>query len=152
MSACSQNEFQTEEDAEVNSRTEEDVEVQPNLNLNEVDEVECTGELCNRYGLSFGTCILHHFPVDKLVIEDVMRECHYVDGRDSDALSNREKRFCLYYWYSANVYMVCGKHNRCQLPDCLIGKIRNTYPNTDGSAYIGFGESVSSNKRKKTAG
>ena len=47
MSACSQNEFQTEEDAEVNSRTEEDVEVKPNLNLPGVDEVECTGELCN---------------------------------------------------------------------------------------------------------
>ena len=97
MSACFQNELQTEEDAEVNSRSEEAAEVPPNLNLQEVDEVECTGELCSRYRLSFGTCILHHFPVYKLVIEDVMRECHYVDGRDSDALSNREKRFCLYY-------------------------------------------------------
>ena len=135
---------QTEDDAEIKSRPEEDAEDRIRIeedaegknlpNVPEVDEVQCSGRLCNRYGLSFSTYILNHFSVDKLVIEDVMRECHYVDGRDSDDLSDREKRFCLYYWYSENVYMVCGKHNRCQLPDCLIGKIRNTYPNTDGSA------------------
>ena len=98
MSTCVQSASQTEEDAEVKSRleedveaksrTEEDVKVKSFTNLPKVEEVECTGGLCSRYGLAFGTCILNHFPADKLVIEDIMRECHYVDSRDSDVLSN----------------------------------------------------------------
>ena len=54
-------------------------------------EIECKGKYCSRYGLSFGTCIINQFPVEKLVIDDVMRECHFVDGRDSESLSNHEK-------------------------------------------------------------
>ena len=52
-------------------------------------------------------------------------------------MSNQDIRFLLYWWFSTNVYLICGRNNRCELPKCLIEKIQDTYPNQPGVPYGG---------------
>ena len=97
----------------------------------------CKGECCSRYGINFIECITSTFNVNTIAIDDIMFECHFVEGKYSETMTNKEKRFLLYWWFATNIYLVCGRHNRCELPDCLIEKIRKVYPNPQGEQYVG---------------
>ena len=97
-------------------------------------EVECKGE-CSRYGICFTDCITKTFHFDKLDLAKAMEDCHFIRQWNIEDVRNDGKRFLLYWWASTNIYMFCGKHNRCELPQCLIQYIRSLYKNPPGVAY-----------------
>ena len=73
----------------------------------------CREECCSRYGINFIECITHTFNVDSMAIDDIMHGCYFVEGKYSETMTNKEKRFLLYWWFATNIYLVCGRHNRC---------------------------------------
>ena len=64
-------------------------------------------------------------------------ECHHVGGQDSNMLSNEQKRFVLFWWFSTNIYLTCGKNNRIELPNCIISAFCSEYKNPPGVSYVG---------------
>ena len=56
----------------------------------------CRGECCSRYGMNFIECITYTFNVNSMAIDDIMHECHFVEGKNSETMTNKEKRFLLY--------------------------------------------------------
>jgi hypothetical protein len=53
-------------------------------------------------------------------------------------MTNARKRNLLDWWYMTNVYSICGKEKRRELPTCLLWRIRAYYPNKRGDRYKGF--------------
>ena len=102
----------------------------------EETKIQCKGECCSVYGMNFIACIVKTFNIKGLCIEDIMSQCHYMDGKEHTNLTNKERRFVLYWWFATNVYLICGSRNRCKLPICLINGIRKEYPEADNN-YVG---------------
>ena len=97
----------------------------------------CRGGCCSQYGMNFIERIMSTFNVNNIAIPGIMHECRFVEGKYLDTMTNKEKIFILYWWFATNIYLVYGRHNRCELPDCLIEQIRKVYPNPHGEQYIG---------------
>ena len=88
--------------------------------------------------MNFTRCVSKTFQVKCMVMDDLMKVCPLVEGGDCRNSSNKQKRCILYWWFSTNVYLICGKGNRCKLPDCIISSIRKKYPNEVSVPYVGF--------------
>ena len=85
--------------------TQVDIKDTSDDNLNS----ECIGKKCSLYGVHFSQCICLTHPVENLLIEDLMLDCHFLEGIDYKDMKNNNKRFALYYHYAINIYMATGK-------------------------------------------
>ena len=98
----------------------------------------CNGGLCSNYGINFVQCIRRIFVIEEMIIDALIPECPFVDRTlTSITMENKCKRFLLYWWFSTNMYLVCGRNNRYKLPACLIEAMRVTYPISIGILYVG---------------
>jgi hypothetical protein len=88
--------------------------------------------LCNRYGQVFDRCILQTWPVERLVLEEIARDCWFVT-KDVHEMMNTEKQNIMFGWYATNnVNKVVGANNAWKLPPCLENAIRDHLPNEPG--------------------
>ena len=55
----------------------------------------------------------------------------------NQGISNREIRYALYRDATTFISGYLGKGNRKELPDCVVCKIRDSYP-AEGGNYVGF--------------
>jgi hypothetical protein len=94
-------------------------------------EFDCKGNFCSVHGVKFIVCVCMAVPVLSVVLPQVASECVFVD-REFASMTNKHKRFLLYYWYATNVFQFRGKGNRINLPKCLIQDVRKLYPELDG--------------------
>mmetsp|Transcript_13058 Transcript_13058/g.28304 ORF Transcript_13058/g.28304 Transcript_13058/m.28304 type:complete len:413 (+) Transcript_13058:199-1437(+) len=124
---------------------------------------KCTRQnrLCSLYGVDFeSSCVCDAFPVHSHIFEDIAQQCWFVNVPLS-SMTDRHKRCVYYWWYATNIYLICGKGNRAELPDCLVDKIRQLIPSPTGK-HVGYkkhskkksntrtrSSSTSSNKKRK---
>lgn len=101
-------------------------------------DAECTFEnrLCSLYGVSMLQCICKTNPVTDLDLNTVREDCHFANKKVK-SMTNNEKRCMIYWWYATNIYSICGKKKRRQLPNCLVKAVRDAYPEESG-VYEGF--------------
>lgn len=108
--------------------------------------------LCSVYGLTFQRCICEKIPVADQDLESIKRSCPFASGDTAASLLPNLKRNILYWWYTTNIYLICGKGRQGPLPECLVYVIRCRYPNQKGVRYVGFLEcddETNSNKRNR---
>ena len=98
--------------------------------------VDCcpSSRYCSLHGTIFIVCICDTIPVEKLDLESIKEDCYFATD-DLDTMSNSHKRNMIYWWYATNVYSICGKGKRKELPKCLVHKIRQCHPSEDYSGY-----------------
>ena len=89
---------------------------------------------CSMHGVSFIVCVCDAIPVEKLDLASVKEDCYFATD-DLDVMSNSHKRNMIYWWYATNVYSICGKGKRKQLPKCLVHKIRQCHPSKEFSGF-----------------
>ncbi|KAL3777304.1 hypothetical protein HJC23_008906 [Cyclotella cryptica] len=92
--------------------------------------------LCSVYGISMLNCVTKTNPVSRLDLATVREDCYFANKKVED-MDNCEKRCMIYWWYATNIYSICGKNKRRQLPNCLVKAIRDAYPEDD-DIYEGF--------------
>ena len=85
------------------------------------------------------------FKVVDLCINNIVEYCWFVDANNE--LCNKEKRFVLYWCFATSVYLICGRHNMCDFPQCRIDDIRNLYPNPPGILYVGQKSALKKNMK-----
>ena len=77
----------------------------------------------------FVECITNTFIIKDMILDDMLPGCRFIEkSQSSDTIKNKQRRFLL-YWWSTNIVLICGRHNHCQFPFCLIEKIIFVYPN-----------------------
>ncbi len=94
-------------------------------------EIDCKGNLCSVHGVKSIICVCNAVPTRSVVLPQVASECVFVD-KEFSSMTNRHKRFLLYYWYATNVFQFRGKGNRINLPKCFVRDIWTLYPELDG--------------------
>ena len=101
-------------------------------------DAECSqgNRLCSVYGISMLQCVTKTNPVERLDLVTVSEDCFFADKKVEE-MNNSEKRCMIYWWYATNIYSICGKNKRRQLPNCLVKAVRDTYPEAD-DIYEGF--------------
>jgi hypothetical protein len=106
-------------------------------NANDDSEEECTehNRLCSIYGTKFKVCVCECIPVEQVVLAEIAQDCYFAD--DVEKMEPNHKRNLLYWYYATNVYLICGAHNRKELPACLVSRIRELYPSPDGTV-VGY--------------
>mmetsp|Transcript_23914 Transcript_23914/g.39424 ORF Transcript_23914/g.39424 Transcript_23914/m.39424 type:complete len:372 (-) Transcript_23914:79-1194(-) len=92
--------------------------------------------LCSIHGVEMIGCICELHPVKRLNLQTLKEDCYFAKDEVKD-MTNSQKRCMIYWWYATNIYSICGKRNRLQLPDCLVNAVRTAYPEADGN-YEGF--------------
>lgn len=104
----------------------------------DITNPECTfkNRLCSKHGVSLICCICESNPVAELDLQTVKEDCYFATHEVAD-MTNSQKRCMIYWWYATNIYSICGKGRRLQLPDCLVHAVRKEYPEPDG-VYTGF--------------
>jgi hypothetical protein len=105
-----------------------------------VKRVDCHGGQngkCAKYGVQFETCICQAVPVKSLILQEIARECYFV-SMATDNMQSNHKRNLIYWWYATNIYFICGRHNRAELPECLVWDVRRHFPNKPGMPYKGY--------------
>ena len=75
--------------------------------------------------------------IELINIADISSECYFINDSGKIENNNKLSRFLLYWWFATNVYLISGKANRIELPNCLITKIRAIYPE-ENNAYVGY--------------
>jgi hypothetical protein len=137
-------------DTVISSDSDEKVDVSESTLFHDSNEYEpppkppaCSygNRLCSMHGTVFRRCICEKVPVDAQDIELIKTCCPFAPDIDVGTMENGKKRFLLYWWYATNLYMICGKKHREELPPCLVYAIRCLYPNPKGELYVGFKES-----------
>jgi len=104
------------------------------------------GGTCSIYGNNCVECVTHTFIIKDIVLDDLLIECYFMDENlSSDTMVPKHKMLLLYWWFSTNIYLICGRYNICKLHQCLIDAICAVYPNPIGVAYVGH---TPSTKRK----
>jgi hypothetical protein len=93
--------------------------------------------LCSKYGVRFDTCVCDAIPIGRQELLQCARDCPFVT-MEVKAMNNDKKRNLLDWWYMTNVYSICGKEKRRELPSCLLWHIRAYFPNKRGNRYKGF--------------
>jgi hypothetical protein len=90
---------------------------------NKIDEpvkrVNChSGQngLCANYGVQFETCICQSVPVKSLILQKIARKCYFV-SMETDNMQSNHKRNIIYWWYATNIYFICRRHKRAELPE-----------------------------------
>ena len=96
----------------------------------------CTGRECSKHGVQFAVCVRKCVPIKGISLEKVARECVFVDKEFRD-MTNRNKRFLLYYYYATSVYQFHGKGNRVDLPKCILSEVRSVYPDEEEQTELG---------------
>lgn len=91
---------------------------------------------CSMHGVSMLRCICHTNPVDRLNLQTVKEDCYFAN-KELDEMTLSQKRCMIYWWYATNIYSICGKKKRRQLPDCLVCSVRRLFPEPSG-VYTGY--------------
>ena len=65
--------------------------------------------------------------------------------RNATGNNHKTIRYKLYSRYIREVYGVLGRGVRVKLPECFEKFIKESFPNEDGSNYMGFREAVEHN-------
>lgn len=87
----------------------------------------CSGQLCSKHGLNFSVCLAKCVPIEGISLARVAKECVFVTKEFKD-MTNKNKRFLLYYYYATSVYQFHGAGNRIELPECIVSRVRQAYP------------------------
>lgn len=98
--------------------------------------VDCcpSSRYCSMHGISFAICICESIPVQKLDLAAIKEDCYFATD-ELEKMSNPHKRNMIYWWYATNIYSICGKGKRKELPKCLVHRIRQCYPSDEYSGY-----------------
>ena len=114
------------------------VEDQEHNSQKDVSNAKCEygKRLCSVHGVEMIGCICELHPVSRLNLQTLKEDCYFAKDELND-MTNSQKRCMIYWWYATNIYSICGKKNRMQLPDCLVNAVRKAYPEPDGN-YEGF--------------
>jgi hypothetical protein len=104
-----------------------------------VENPVCSPEnhLCSKYGVRFDICVCDAIPISRQDLFHCAHDCPFVTMEIRE-MTNARKRNLLDWWYMTNVYSICGKEKRRELPTCLLWRIRAYYPNKRGDRYKGF--------------
>jgi hypothetical protein len=104
----------------LSTAAEHTVENENNIQ-NDITNTECTfkNRLCSKHGVSLICCICESNPVSELDLQTVKEDCYFATHEVAD-MTNSQKRCMIYWWYATNIYSICGKGRRLQLPDCLV--------------------------------
>jgi len=106
-----------------------------NVDVSDSPVDDCSSKrYCSKYGVSFVECVCHSIPVDKLELASIKEDCYFATD-DLETMPNNHIRNMIYWWYATNVYSVCGKGKRKELPKCLVHEIRQKYSSEE---YAGF--------------
>ena len=81
-------------------------------------------------------CICELHPVQRLNLQTLKEDCYFAKD-EVEQMTNSQKRCMIYWWYATNIYSICGKNKRRQLPNCLVKAVRDAYPEAD-DIYEGF--------------
>ena len=100
------------------------------------DQVDCcpSNRHCSKHGVSFIVCICDSIPVESLDLLSIKEDCYFATDKMED-MPNNHKRNMLYWYYATNIYSICGKGKRKELPKCLVHKIRQCYPSDEYCGY-----------------
>ena len=77
-----------------------------------IDDLKCNGDFCTHYGVKFNRCLREVFPVREHRMDELVSSNFWMNGKVTEYLTNKEKRFVLYCWYAINIYHTCGLGNR----------------------------------------
>ena len=80
-----------------------------------------------------GQCVLDVFPVPQFDGPVAEAERH-PDHELEDTVTNRVRRYAIYYYYATVVYDAHGKE-RAHLPVCIVTAVRSKFPNDVAIAY-----------------
>ena len=89
---------------------------------------------CSMHGVNFICCVCESIPVEKLDLAAIKEDCYFATDK-LDEMTNPHKRNMIYWWYATNIYSICGKGKRKELPKCLVHRIRQCHPSDE---YSGF--------------
>ena len=92
-----------------------------------VCSTKCSGSKCSKHGISFSVCLAKCVPIHGVSLSRIAKECVFVTRQLKD-MTNKDKRFLLYYYYATSVFQFHGKGNRVELPDCIVSEVREAYP------------------------
>ena len=100
------------------------------------DPVDCcpTDRYCSMHGVSFIVCICDCIKVEDLDLPSIKEDCYFATDKMED-MPNNHKRNMIYWWYATNVYSICGKKKRKELPKCLVHRVRQHYPSDEYCGY-----------------
>ena len=100
------------------------------------EPVDCcpSNRYCSMHGVSFAVCICQAIPIAKLDLASIKEDCYFAT-ENLDKMTNPHKRNMIYWWYATNIYSICGKKKRKQLPKCLVHNIRRCHPSDEYSGY-----------------
>ena len=87
---------------------------------------------CSMHGVSFISCICTTHPDNRSNLQTVKEDCYFPDKK-LDQMTQSVKRCMIHCWYATNIYSICGKNKRLQLPDCLVSAVRWLFPEPDGN-------------------
>ena len=125
-------------------------ECEEKLDDQTLTDTKCDGKACLVYGVHFNQCVCLSHPVNRIDLEGLVSQCHFLDGQSYEGMLNKGKRLAYYYHYAVNVYMISGKGHRCVIPDCLKLKIRELYPNSPGVPYSDDNQQLGSSCQSKS--
>ena len=77
-----------------------------------IDDLKCNGKFCTCYGVKFNRCLREVFPIREHRTDELVVANFWMNGKVAEYLTNKEKRFVLYCWYTKNIYHTCGLGNR----------------------------------------
>ena len=109
---------------------------------------EC--QCCWRYGMM--TCVTKSFPINQLDTAAVISSnshrpgaSHHLVFQDTDwfMLSNKSKQWCLFWWYTVNVFQQCPNpltvaSDGTYLTACVTSHIRNEFPLSNIESFVGW--------------
>jgi hypothetical protein len=89
-----------------------------------VENPVCSADnrLCSKYGVRFDMCVCDAIPIPRQDLFHCAHDCPFVTMEIRE-MSNTRKRNLLDWWYMTNVYSICGKDKRRELPTCLLWRI-----------------------------
>lgn len=117
----------------------------------------CTCQCAKTFG--FTDCVLEAFPVFHLDFEYLLhvgkRRCmsdghsrSFLEATSWDDLPSISKHWCCYFWYTTNIFHLCGQSTEStELPDCIVGEIRRWFP-SEASKQAKVGGVISNNITK----
>ena len=98
--------------------------------------VDCNSanRYCSMHGTSFIVCVCESIPVEKRDLAAIKEDCYFAEDELGE-MTNPHIRNMIYWWYATNVYSICGKKKRKELPKCLVHKIRQVFPSDEYAGY-----------------
>ena len=58
--------------------------------------MKCDGTVCSVYGVHFNQCVCLSHPVNRIDLEGLVSQCHFLDGQSYEGMVNKGKRLAYY--------------------------------------------------------